>query len=99
VGQPFAGVCVGCRDDSLAGAHGIRERARHDLIEVRVWRDEDVGSLEPGPEFDSTDETIDELDMVGHTESCCLGLEAPTVRLALTVEQVRVCRAEDHVGH
>ena len=72
VGEPLAGVGVRRRDDRLAGAHRVRERPGHDLLEVRVRRDEDVGSLEPGPELRAADEAVDEPDVVGHAEDAAV---------------------------
>jgi hypothetical protein len=66
--KELGSVGVRCGDDRPAGAHGVRQRARDDLVEVGVRGDEDVGRLQPAGHLDPADEPVDEPHVVAHPQ-------------------------------
>ena len=86
VGEELAGVGVRRRDDRPPGAHRVGQGPGHDLVEVRIRRDEDVGRLEPLRQLDPPDEPIDEPDVVLEPVRRDGRDQALPVRLALACE-------------
>ena len=97
IGQQLRGVEVRRRDDRPAGAHGVGQRARDDLVEVRVGRDEDVRGPEPAEQLVRLHEAVDEANVVGDAELAGALREGGAVPLALVADELRVRGAEDDV--
>ena len=99
VGQQLACVRVRGRDDRAAGAHRVGQGPGHDLVEVRVGRDEDVRRLEPARQLDPPDEPVDEPDVVLEAKRGDGRDQAMPIGLALAAKQVRMGGADHDVQH
>ncbi len=58
VGQHLFGIPIGGRNNRLAGAHGIGQRARDDLRRVEIRRDVNIRGADELNEFFQTDKSV-----------------------------------------
>ena len=85
------------RDDRLAAAEGVGQRARGDLRRVQVGGDVDVGRPDELGQLVQLDEPVVEDDVPLDAELAGQALEAQPIALALLADQLRMGRAEDDV--
>ena len=97
VGQQFLGVPVGRRDDRLAAAEGVGERAGGDLRRFQVGGEVDVGGGDELDQFVPFDEAIVEDDVLAHAEVARHPFQAEPVGFALLADEIRMRGAEDDV--
>ena len=69
VGQQFLGVPVGRRDDRLAAAERVGQRAGGDLRRFKVRRDVDVGRADELDQLVQLDEPVVEDDVLADAQS------------------------------
>src|ERR1700744_3755046 len=85
------------RDDRLAGAKAIGQRARRHLGLVQIGRDVNIAHRDEAEQRCLVDELIEEGDMFVYAELSRPQDEALAVRLALLSDEVRMCRAQHDI--
>ena len=95
--QEFLRVEIRRRDDRLAAADGVRERAADDLHRVEIRRQVDVGRCEIADEFVEVEIFVDELHVVLQARSRTIVLQRLAIRLAFVAAHDRVRLPEDQV--
>src|SRR6266576_2473418 len=87
------------RDDRLPGPERIRKRSRNNLCLMAIRSDVDVCRANELNHFLWTDEAVVENHLRFHSYRLRQSLQAGTILVSLTPEDVRMSRACDHVNN
>ncbi len=98
VGQQLFGVPVRRRDDGLAAAERVGQRARGDLRGVEVGRDVNVGHADEFDQLVDLDEPVEKADVLLDAQVLGQPLEADPIAFPLLAEEVGMRCAQHDVN-